>query len=875
MTEFAKQVLPVALESEMRESYLAYAMSVIVGRALPDVRDGLKPVHRRVLFAMSVLSNDHNKPYKKSARIVGDVIGKYHPHGDSAVYDTIVRMAQDFSLRYPLVDGQGNFGSIDGDSAAAMRYTEIRMEKIAHDLLADLDKETVDFSPNYDGTEHIPDVMPTRIPNLLVNGSSGIAVGMATNIPPHNLTEIIGGALALMDDPDMEIDGLMEHIQGPDFPTAAIINGKAGIIQAYKTGRGRIYMRAKAEIVDNEKAGKQTIIVHEIPYQLNKSRLIEKIAELVKEKKIEGITELRDESDKDGLRIVIELRKGEMADVVLNNLYAQTQMQSVFGINMVALVDGQPRLLNLKEMLDAFIRHRREVVSRRTTYLLRKAREKGHVLEGLAVALANIDEVIELIKTSPTSAEAKEKLLARSWKSDSVLAMLGEVGADACRPENLEPEYGLKDKEYFLSPVQAQAILDLRLHRLTGLEHEKLMNDYAELLRQIADYLDILENESRLLNVVREELDQVRKEYGDERRTEIVGSQLDLTMEDLISEEDRVVTISKTGYAKSQPLADYSAQKRGGTGKAAASVKDEDIVEHLLIANTHDTLLCFSSVGKVYWLKVFMIPVASRTARGKPIVNILPLEEGERITNMLPVKDYPEDLFVFMATANGTVKKTALTNFSRQRSVGLRAIELDEGDELVGTAITDGSKDVMLISSSGKTIRFNEDDVRAMGRTARGVRGIKMAEDFHMIALIIPDPVKQILTVCENGYGKRTNVDDFPVYGRGGQGVIGIQTSERNGPVVGAAQVSESDEIILISDKGTLVRTRVAEVSIQGRNTQGVRLIRLKDGEKLVGLEQVDEPDEPEALDSQAEKNEQTLDNAATDSESGTDATED
>jgi DNA gyrase subunit A len=857
MTEFAKQVLPVALESEMRESYLAYAMSVIVGRALPDVRDGLKPVHRRVLFAMNVLSNDYNKPYKKSARIVGDVIGKYHPHGDTAVYDTIVRMAQDFSLRYPLVDGQGNFGSVDGDSAAAMRYTEIRMEKIAHDLLADLDKETVDFSPNYDGTEHIPNVMPTRIPNLLVNGSSGIAVGMATNIPPHNLNEVIAGAMALMENPEIDIDGLMEHISGPDFPTAAIINGKAGIVQAYKTGRGRIYMRAKAEIIDSEKSGKQTILVHEIPYQLNKSKLIEKIAELVKEKKIEGITELRDESDKDGMRIVIELRKGEMGDVVLNNLYSQTQMQSVFGINMVALVDGQPRLLNLKDMLDCFLRHRREVVFRRTSYLLRKARDRGHILEGLAVALANIDEVIALIKASPTSAEAKVKLLARPWKSDSVLEMLGEVGADACRPEGLDPQYGLKGNEYFISPEQAQAILDLRLHRLTGLEHEKLIGDYTELLRQIADYLDILENESRLLGVVRDELEAVKKEYGDERRTEIVGSQLDLTMEDLISEEDRVVTISKTGYAKSQPLADYSAQKRGGTGKAAASVKDEDIVEHLLIANTHDTLLCFSSQGKVYWLKVFMIPVASRTARGKPLVNILPLDEGERITSMLPVKDYPEDEFVFMATSNGTVKKTALTNFSRRRSVGLRAIELDEGDELVGTAITDGSKDVMLISSSGKTIRFNEDDVRAMGRTARGVRGIKMADEYKMIALIIPDSSKQILTVCEQGYGKRTLVDDFPVYGRGGQGVIGIQTSDRNGPVVGAAQVSESDEIMLISDKGTLVRTRVTEVSVQGRNTQGVRLIRLKDGENLVGLEQVDEPEEVEeleaAIDDQAE----------------------
>jgi len=844
MSEFAKQVLPVALESEMRESYLAYAMSVIVGRALPDVRDGLKPVHRRVLFAMNVLSNDFNKPYKKSARVVGDVIGKYHPHGDTAVYDTIVRMAQDFSLRYPLVDGQGNFGSIDGDAAAAMRYTEIRMAKIAHDLLADLDKETVDFSPNYDGTEHIPDVLPTQVPNLLVNGSSGIAVGMATNIPPHNLGEVIEGVIALLDNPDADVDDLMQHIQGPDFPTAGIINGKAGIVQAYRTGRGRIYVRAKAEVIEDEKSGKQTIIVTEIPYQLNKSKLIERIAELVKEKKIEGITELRDESDKDGLRIVIELRRGEMGDVILNNLYAQTQMQSVFGINMVALVDGQPRLLNLKEVLEAFLRHRREVVSRRTTYLLRKARERGHVLEGLAVALANIDAVIELIKSSPTSAEAKEKLLARSWKSDSVLAMLGEVGADACRPDGLDERYGLKEAEYFLSPDQAQAILELRLHRLTGLEHEKLINDYKDLLKQIADYLDILQNQSRLLQVVRDELEAVSKEYSDERRTEIVGSQMDLTVEDLISEEDRVVTISQSGYAKSQPLADYAAQRRGGTGKSAASVKDEDFVEHLLIANTHDTLLCFSSVGKVYWIKVYQIPVASRASRGKPLVNILPLEENERITSMLPVSEYSENHFVFMATSNGTVKKTALTNFARQRSVGLRAIELDEGDELVGTAVTDGSKDVMLVSSSGKTIRFAEADVRAMGRTARGVRGIKMAEGFAMIALIIPESEQYILSVSENGYGKRTRTDEFPVYGRGGQGVIGMQASDRNGAVVGAVQVTDSDEIMLISDKGTLVRTRIDEVSVQGRNTQGVRMIRLKQGEKLVGLERVEEPDE-------------------------------
>lgn len=839
MTESTNQISPVSLESEMRESYLAYAMSVIVGRALPDVRDGLKPVHRRVLFAMNVLSNDWNKPYKKSARVVGDVIGKYHPHGDSAVYDTIVRMAQDFSLRYPLVDGQGNFGSIDGDSAAAMRYTEIRMAKIAHDLMADLDKETVDFSDNYDGTERIPDVFPTQVPNLLVNGSSGIAVGMATNIPPHNLTEVVDACLALMDDEDISIDDLMEHIKGPDFPTAAIINGRAGIVEAYKTGRGRIYMRARAEIIEDEKSNKPTIIITEIPYQLNKARLVEKIAELVKEKKIEGITELRDESDKDGLRVVIELRRGEVGEVVLNNLYAQTQMQSVFGINMVALVDGQPKLLNLKEILQSFIRHRREVVTRRTVYLLRKAREKGHILEGLAVALANIDAVIQLIKESPSSAEAKEKLLARSWVSTSVLAMLGEAGADSCRPEELPVEYGLKDEEYFLSPAQAQAILDLRLHRLTGLEHEKLINDYKELLQQIADFLEILGSDVRLFEVMREELALVRSNYGDKRRTEIVGSQLDLSMEDLITEEDRVVTISLSGYAKSQPLTDYHAQRRGGMGKAAAAVKDEDVVEHLLIASSHDTLLCFSSAGKVYWLRVFNIPLASRTSRGRPLVNILPLEEGERITSMLPIREYTDGYFIFMATAMGTVKKTSLTSFSRPRSVGLRAIELDEGDRLVGTALTDGQRDIMLFGSGGKVLRFNEAGVRTMGRTARGVRGIRLAPGQEMIALIIPEEGQQVLTVSENGYGKRTDTGEFPVYGRGGQGVIGMQTSERNGALVGAVQVADGGQIMLISNKGTLVRIRVDEVSVLSRNTQGVRLIKLKKDELLVGVEPV------------------------------------
>jgi DNA gyrase subunit A len=828
----------------MRQSYLDYAMSVIIGRALPDVRDGLKPVHRRVLFAMSELSNDWNKPYKKSARVVGDVIGKYHPHGDSAVYETIVRMAQDFSLRYPLVDGQGNFGSVDGDAAAAMRYTEIRMEKLAHELLADLDKETVDFSPNYDGTEQIPDVMPTRVPNLLVNGSSGIAVGMATNIPPHNMREVVKACLHVMEQPEATVDELMEFIHGPDFPTAGIINGRAGIVQAYRTGRGKIYIRARTFIEEDDRSGKQTIIVSELPYQVNKARLIERIAELVKEKKVEGITELRDESDKDGMRIVIELRKGEVADVLLNNLYAQTQMQVVFGINMVALLNGQPKCLNLREMLDAFIDHRREVVTRRTVYLLRKAREKGHILEGLAVALANIDEVIELIRTSPSANEAKDKLIARAWQSGSVRAMLAVAGPECCRPGDLPEQYGLRDDGYWLSPEQAQAILELRLHRLTGLEQGKLIGDYEELIRQIAGYLEILANSVRLMEVIKGELEEIYNDYGDERRTEILASQLDLTTEDLITEEDRVVTISQGGYAKSQPLSDYQAQRRGGMGKAAASVKDEDYVEHLLVASSHDTLLCFSSLGKVYWVKVYQIPLASRISRGKPIVNILDLEEGERITSLLPVREYKDNEFIFMATASGTVKKTPLTAFSNQRSVGLRAIELDEGDALVKTAITDGTCDVVLYSSSGKAIRFNERSVRPMGRTARGVRGIRLQSGQRIVAMLIPLAGGQILAVSENGYGKRTVVGEFPVKGRGGQGVIGIQASERNGAIVGAVQVFDGDEIMLISDKGTLVRTRVDEISVQGRNTQGVRLIKLKEGETLVGVERVEEPEE-------------------------------
>jgi DNA gyrase subunit A len=727
MGEIAKEIVPVNIEDELKQSYLDYAMSVIVGRALPDVRDGLKPVHRRVLFAMNELNNDWNKAYKKSARVVGDVIGKYHPHGDSAVYDTIVRMAQPFSMRYMLVDGQGNFGSVDGDSAAAMRYTEIRMRKISHDMLADLEKETVDFVDNYDGTERIPSVLPTRIPTLLVNGSSGIAVGMATNIPPHNMTEVISACLALLDNSDLSIDDLMEHIPGPDFPTGAIINGRAGIIQAYRTGRGRIYVRAKAEVITDEKKGKDTILIHELPYQLNKARLIERIAELVKEKKIEGITELRDESDRDGMRVVIELRRGEIGDVVLNNLYAQTQLQSVFGINMVALVDGQPKILNLKEILGAFIRHRREVVTRRTVFLLRKARERGHLLEGLAIALANIDPIIALIKASPSSAEAKQKLIDGDWLPGEVTGMLERAGSEACRPDELEEHFGLRDGIYHLSPAQAQAILELRLHRLTGLEHEKLIKEYQEKLAEIADYLEILADSRCLEQVIREEMLEVVENYGDERRTVITASQHDLTVEDLITEEDRVVTISHGGYAKTQALSDYQAQRRGGTGKSATAVKDEDFVEHLLIASTHATILCFSNFGKVYWLRVFQIPLAGRGARGRPMINLLPLEEGERVTSILQVEEYTEGHYIFMATANGTVKKTALTDFARQRSVGLRALALEEGDVLVGTAITTGDCDVMLFSSEGKTVRFKEDVVRAMGRTAKGVRGIRLA----------------------------------------------------------------------------------------------------------------------------------------------------
>ena len=843
MGELAKEILPVNIEDELKTSYLDYAMSVIVGRALPDVRDGLKPVHRRVLYAMSVLGNDFNKPYKKSARVVGDVIGKYHPHGDSAVYDTIVRMAQPFSLRYMLVDGQGNFGSIDGDSAAAMRYTEVRMMKLAHQLLADLDKETVDFEDNYDGSESEPIVLPTRIPNLLVNGSSGIAVGMATNIPPHNLNEVIDGCLALIDNPDITIPELMEYVTGPDFPTAAIINGRAGIVDAYHTGRGKIYLRARSHIETDEKNGKDSIVVTELPYQVNKARLIEKIAELVKDKKIEGITGLRDESDKDGMRMVIELRKGEVPEVVLNNLYAQSQMQNVFGINMVALDNGQPRLFNLKDALDAFVTHRREVVTRRTIYDLRKAREKAHVLEGLAIALANIDEVIELIKKSPTPKEAKEQLMDRQWAPGQVADMLARAGTEACRPEHLAAEFGFHDGYYKLSEEQAKAILELRLHKLTGLEHDKIISEYKDLLGLIEELLHILMSKERLLEVIREELEEVKENFGDDRRSEILESKLDLTIADLITEEDVVVTLSHEGYVKYQSLSDYKAQRRGGRGKSATKMKDEDFIDRLLVASTHDMILCFSSRGKVYWLKVFELPNAGRGSRGKPIVNVLPLEKDEKISAILPIREFSEDRYVFMATANGTVKKTSLEQFSRPRANGIIALTIADDDELIGVAETAGEDEIMLFSDAGKVIRFGEDAVRAMGRTARGVRGMKLPDNAKVIQMLVAEEDCSILTATENGYGKRTAVEDHPLRGRGGQGVISIQMSERNGEVVSAVPVIEGDEVMLISKGGTLIRTGVDDIRIMGRNTQGVRLIRLDDKETLVGLQRIVELD--------------------------------
>jgi DNA gyrase subunit A len=823
MAEIAQELLSVNLEDEMKQSYLDYAMSVIVGRALPDVRDGLKPVHRRVLYAMRELGNDYNKPYKKSARVVGDVIGKYHPHGDTAVYDTIVRMAQPFSMRYLLVDGQGNFGSVDGDAPAAMRYTEVRMSRLAHELLADIDRETVDFVENYDGSESEPSVMPTRLPNLLVNGSSGIAVGMATNIPPHNLGEVISACLALIEDPSIDVPALMEHLPGPDFPTSGIINGAQGIYAAYRTGRGRVHIRARTKI-EEFKPGREAIIVTELPYQVNKARLIEKIADLVREKRIEGISELRDESDKDGMRVVIELKRGESSDVVLNNLYKQTPMQSVFGINMVALHNGRPLLLNLKQVLEAFLSHRREVVTRRTIFDLRKARDRAHVLEGQTVALANIDDVIELIKASPSPADARDALVAKTWEPGAVTGMLERAGKTDTRPDELAAEYGLHDGQYHLSPVQAQAILDLRLHRLTGLEQDKILKEYKEILEKIKDFSDILGDPDKLLQVIRDELDDIRDRYGDERRTEIEQDHTDLQVEDLIPEEDVVVTLSHGGYAKAQPIGGYQAQRRGGRGRSATRVKDEDFIDKLFVANTHDTILCFSSRGKVYWLKVYQVPQASRGSRGKPIVNLL---------------EFDAESFVFMATSGGTVKKTPLSQFSRPRSSGIIAIDLRNGDKLVDAKITDGNAEILLVTSSGKGIRFQESDVRPMGRGAAGVRGIKLPEGHEVIAVsIVQDGL--VLTATENGYGKRTSIEDFPVQGRGGQGVIAIQTTARNGRTVGAVLVAEDDEIMLISSNGTLIRTPVDDISIQGRNTQGVRLIRVEEGQRLVGVARIE-----------------------------------
>lgn len=872
MADLAKEIIPVNLEDEMRKSYLDYAMSVIVGRALPDVRDGLKPVHRRVLYAMNELGAHSNKPYYKSARIVGDVIGKYHPHGDQSVYDTLVRMAQPFSLRYLLVDGQGNFGSVDGDSAAAMRYTEARMSRLTHELMADIDKETVDFQPNYDEKELEPTVMPTRFPNLLVNGSAGIAVGMATNIPPHNLSEVIDGLLALINDPEIDVDGLMQYIPGPDFPTAGLINGTAGIIAGYRTGRGRVRMRAKADIEVDDRTGREAIIVTEIPYQVNKARLIEKIAELVKEKRLEGISELRDESDKDGMRIYIEVKRGESAEVVLNNLYSQTPMESVFGINMVALVDGRPQLLNLKQMLEAFVRHRREVVTRRTIFELRKARARAHILEGLTVALANIDEMIELIKTSANPQEAKERMLAKTWTPGLVGALLSAAGAESSRPDDLPKGVGLVDGTYQLTDVQASQILEMRLHRLTGLEQEKLTEEYKELLEVIAGLIRILENPDVLLQVIRDELLNVKAEFGDARRSEIRHSEEDLDILDLIAPEDVVVTLSHAGYAKRQPVSAYRAQRRGGRGRSAAATKEEDFIDQLWLVNTHDTLLTFTSSGKVFWLPVHQLPEAGSNARGRPIINWIPLEEGEKVQAVLPVRAYEEGRYVFFATRSGTVKKTPLTEFAFRLARGKIAISLDEGDALIGVALTDGGNDVLLFASNGKTVRFAEDKVRSMGRTAAGVRGIRLAEGEEVVSLIVSESaggvdegeeegaedvvetgeeavletgaddadVAYILTATENGYGKRTPLAEYPRKGRGTQGVIGIQTSERNGKLIGAVLLRAGDEVLLISDGGTLVRTRASEISRVGRNTQGVTLMRLSEGEVLQAVERLD-----------------------------------
>ncbi len=850
MEQFAKETLPVSLEDEMRRSYLDYAMSVIVGRALPDVRDGLKPVHRRVLFAMHELSNDWNKAYKKSARVVGDVIGKYHPHGDTAVYDTMVRMAQDFSLRYPLIDGQGNFGSVDGDNAAAMRYTEVRMSRIAHELLADLDKETVDFGPNYDGSEHEPLVMPTKIPNLLINGSSGIAVGMATNIPPHNLTDICTALFALLDDPEVDIESLIAIVKAPDFPTAGIIYGLSGVRDGYRTGRGRVVMRATCHFENvGREGGKQAIIVDELPYQVNKANLLIKIGELVRDKQIEGIADLRDESDKSGMRVYIELKRGENADVILNNLYKQTQMQDTFGMNMVALIDGQPRLLNLRQMLDAFLRHRREVVTRRTVFDLRKARERGHILEGLAVALANVDEIVELIKSSETPVIAKERLLGRAWKSTMVEEMLARIDPEFSRPVNIGPEFGLHADGYRMTEIQAQRILEMQLQRLTNLESDKIIGEYKDIMAKIADLLDILANPARITQIIRDELTQIRDQFGDERRSAIVENAQDMSMEDLIKPEEMVVTLSHGGYMKTQPMDDYRAQKRGGRGKQAAGTKDEDFIEKMFVANTHDYILCFSSRGRMYWLKVYNVPQGGRGARGKPIVNLLPLEDGEKISALLSVKAFDEDHYVFMATSNGIVKKTPLSDFSRPRTAGIIAVALDEGDFLIGASITDGRHDVMLFSDGGKAVRFDENDVRPMGRTARGVIGMKLAQDKKLISLLVAEDENDfVLTATENGFGKRTSITEYTRHARATQGMIAIQTSERNGRVVAATLVKADDEIMLITTGGVLIRTRVNEIRAMSRATQGVTLINLDKGEKLISLEKVAETDNEEIL---------------------------
>ena len=833
MSDFAKEILPISIEDELKQSYLSYAMSVIHGRALPDVRDGLKPVHRRILFAMHDLKNYYNRPYKKSARVVGDVIGKYHPHGDSAVYDAMVRMAQDFSMRYMLVEGQGNFGSIDGDPPAAMRYTEVRMSKITDQLLADIEKDTVNFSPNYDGSEEIPDVLPTRVPTLLVNGSSGIAVGMATNIPPHNLTEVINGSLALLENPKTSIDQLTQSISGPDFPTGGIIDGKMGIYEAYNTGRGIIYVRAKTS-VEEDKSGNQSLVINEIPYMVNKARMLEKIAELVKDKKIDGIREIRDESDKDGLRVVIDVKKGESVDVLENNLYAQTQLEQSFGINFTVLVNGQPKVLNLKEILQEFIKHRKDVVTKRTKFELKKAKDRGHIVEGLMVAIANIDAIITIIKKSKDPKIAAAELCKKTWKAGPIEAILKKVGKDACKPKGLSADLGLKGKNYKLSPDQAKSILELRLGRLTGLEQDNLSSEFNELIEKIQKLQEILDDKNVLQGVVRDELNEIKESFGDERKTDINDARQDISNEDLIPEETRVLTLSRSGYAKTQPLTEYREQRRGGMGKAAASVKEEDLIQNLYVLSSHSQLLCFTTLGKVYWLKVYEIPVASRTSKGRPLVNMLNLDDDETVTQILPVEDFAEDKYVFMATRNGTVKKTSLKFFAKKYKSGIKAIKLDEGDKLVGSVVTDGDQEILLASLSGKLIRFHESKVRPMGRTARGVRGMKLQKDMKIISLMVGDTTKTILCLSENGYGKKSKLEDFTMHNRGGQGVIALKTSDRNGLMVSASSVDEEDGIMLISDKGTMIRTSVGQIPTLGRNTQGVKVITPKEGEKII-----------------------------------------